>query len=108
DSKGNFYFLRSGRKVDDTPGYNSLVKVSSDGQHEELVATGFRHPNGMGIGPHDEIVVGDNQGEFVPSSKISLIRPGGYYGYGKLDQKYERPFLWLPMSQDNSSGGQLW
>jgi hypothetical protein len=84
------------------------VKVAPDGSHEEIVATGFRHPNGMGIGPKDEIVVGDNQGEFVPSSKISLIHKGGYYGYGQLDPKYDRPLLWLPMSQDNSSGGQLW
>ncbi|HEY8504617.1 MAG TPA: DUF6797 domain-containing protein [Gemmataceae bacterium] len=112
DSKGNWYFLRSGRKVDDTPGYNSLVRVSPDGRRAEIVATGFRHPNGMGVGPNDEIVVGDNQGEFIPASKVSLIRPGGFYGYHPVAPKelppYERPLFWLPMDQDNSSGGQMW
>lgn len=108
DSAGYFYFVKSGRKVDDTPGNNALIKVSPDGKHGEIFATGFRHPNGMGIGPKDEIVVGDNQGEFVPSSKINLVHKGCYYGYGKLDPNYARPLLWLPMKEDNSSGGQLW
>lgn len=108
DSQGNFYFVKSGRKAEDAPDQNALLKVSADGERWEVVATGFRHPNGLGVGPHDEIVIGDNQGEFVPSSKLSLVSRGKYYGYGKLDPEYARPLLWLPMSQDNSSGGQVW
>lgn len=108
DSKGNFYFLKSGRKADDTNDHNALIQVSADAAHWKVVATGFRHPNGMGIGPNDEIVVSDNQGEFIPSSQINWIEAGKYYGYGKLDPNYATPFLCFPMKQDNSSGGQLW
>lgn len=111
DSHGNFYFVKSGRKSDDTPGHNSLIRVRPDGSSGEVIATGFRHPNGMGIGPDDEIVVSDNQGEYIPASKISLIREGGFYGYRVTEEDkapFERPLLWLPMNQDNSSGGQVW
>jgi hypothetical protein len=59
-----------------------------------------------------KIVVSDNQGEWVPSSKVSLIKPGGFYGYPRKGEltptKYEAPLFWLPMNIDNSSGGQCW
>jgi hypothetical protein len=113
DKAGNFYFLKSGRRVEkERPGHGALIKVSPDGKKSEIVATGFRHPNGMGIGPQDQIVVSDNQGEWVPSSKVSLIKPGGFYGYPRIGEptptKYEPPLFWLPMNLDNSSGGQCW
>lgn len=108
DRKGNFYYVKSGRKADNTPDHNALLRISPDGKKWEAVAHGFRHPNGMGIGPNNEIVVSDNQGEWVPASKVSLIREGGFYGYGKSDKPYQRPLFWLPMDMDNSSGGQLW
>jgi hypothetical protein len=113
DKAGNFYFVKSGRRVEkQRPGHGALIKVWPDGKTSEIVATGFRHPNGMGIGPGDEIVVSDNQGEWVPSSKVSLIKPGGFYGYPRQGEPtpktYETPLFWLPMSVDNSSGGQCW
>jgi hypothetical protein len=113
DKEGNFYFLKSGRRVETyRPGHGALIEVSPDGQSSHVVATGFRHPNGMGIGPNDEIVVSDNQGEWTPSSKVSLIKPGGFYGYVRkgdpAPKTYDAPLFWLPMSVDNSSGGQCW
>jgi hypothetical protein len=113
DKAGNFYFVKSGRRVEkERTGHGALIKVSPDGQKSEVVATGFRHPNGMGIGPGDEIVVSDNQGEWIPSSKVSLVKPGGFYGYPRVGdptpKTYDAPLFWLPMSVDNSSGGQCW
>jgi hypothetical protein len=113
DKAGNFYFVKSGRRVDkQRPGHGAVIKVSPDGKKSEIVATGFRHPNGMGIGPNDEIVVSDNQGEWVPASKVNLIQPGGFYGYARKDEptptRYDPPLFWLPMDVDNSSGGQCW
>jgi hypothetical protein len=113
DRAGNFYFVKSGRRVEkERPGHGALIKVTADGKSSEVLATGFRHPNGMGVGPDDEVVVSDNQGEWVPASKVSLIRPGGFYGYYRKDEKpgttYDLPLFWLPMDVDNSSGGQCW
>ncbi len=112
DSQGNFYFVKGGRKAwgggDD---YNHLIRVSPDGKHAEMVAGGFRHPNGMGIGPHDEILVADNEGDSIITSRVNLIRPGGFYGYASDNYKKDEvdpPLFWLPKEVDSSCGGQTW
>lgn len=110
DAEGNFYFLKSGAG----PHGSALLKVSADGGELSVVAQGFRHPYGLGIGPNDEITVADNEGNWVPTSKIDLIRPGGFYGYlGSAAEAPEGvrpdpPLCYLPKVADNSSGGQVW
>jgi hypothetical protein len=115
DSSGNFYYTRCGQRVDPAlPLNGGMVKVSPDGSRAELIATGLRAANGMGVGPHDEITCSDNQGNWIPSSRINLIRPGGFYGYvpharmNSIPTDCEKPICWLPMTIDNSSGGQVW
>lgn len=113
DSKGNIYVVKSGRKTDD-PIPGAVLKIAPDGSSSEVIATGFRHPNGMTVGPNDQVFVSDNQGEWTPASKVSRIRKGGFYGYmGWEDNKvsrdtFQRPVFWLPQEADNSSGGQVW
>jgi hypothetical protein len=111
DRAGNFYYSRGAHRV--TPGaplHGGVVKVSRDGRTAELYCTGLREANGMSIGPGDEITAADNQGNWVPSSRIDVIRKGGFYGYnwGTSHTTYEKPLCWIPMSEDNSSGGQAW
>ena len=115
DRAGNFYYTRCGQRVDPAlPLNGGMVKVSEDGSRAELIATGLRAANGMAVGPNDEIVCGDNQGNWIPSSRINWIKPGGFYGYLPHARReppptdYERPVCWLPMVIDNSSGGQAW
>lgn len=118
DSHGNFYYVVGGNQLGSKRDWHAaLFRVAPDGSKTETVATGFRAPNGMAIGPHDEIVVGDNQGHWIPSSKISLVKPGGFYGHvadPRIDPKapappsYDQPLCWIPMTLDNSSGGEVW
>ena len=121
DRAGNFYFVTDGNMVDpNLPLHGSLLKVNRDGSLLEEVATGFRAGNGMGIGPNDEITVSDNQGHWTPASKISWIKPGGFYGYGgdprtnlfprqrKAPVAFDAPLCWIPITADNSSGSQVW
>ncbi len=118
DSKGNFYYVVGGNQLGVKRDWHAaLFRISPDGAKTEVVATGFRAPNGMGIGPHDEIVVGDNQGHWIPSSKLNLIKPGGFYGHvadPRHDPKapapasFDAPLCYIPMTLDNSSGGQIW
>ena len=115
DRAGNFYYTRCGQRVDPAlPLNGGMVKVSEDGSRAEVIATGLRAANGMAVGPNDEIVCGDNQGNWIPSSRINWIKPGGFYGYLPHARReppptdYERPVCWLPMVIDNSSGGQAW
>ena len=109
DSEGNFYFLKSG----DGPHGSALLRVERDGSELSVVAKGFRHPYGMGIGPGDQITVADNEGNYVPSSKIDLIEKDGFYGFlpGDSDPgglQPVRPLCYLPKVADNSCGGQTW
>jgi hypothetical protein len=111
DREGNFYYSRGGHRV--TPGvalHCGIIKVSRDGSTAELYATGLREANGMSVGPNDVITAADNQGNWVPSSKIDIIRQGGFYGYnwGTQHKTYEKPLCWIPHHLDNSSGGQVW
>ncbi len=118
DSKGNFYYVVGGNQLGTKREWHaSLFRVSPDGRKTDVVASGFRAPNGMGIGPNDEIVVGDNQGHWIPSSKLSLVKPGGFYGHvadPRLDKtavappSFDPPVCYIPMAMDNSTGGQVW
>jgi hypothetical protein len=118
DRLGNFYYVTGGNQLGTyRPWHASLVKVIGDGSHSEVIATGFRAPNGLFLGPQDEIIVSDNQGQWVPSSKLNLVRPGGFYGHvadPRIQPKapapagYDQPMCWIPMTMDNSSAGGVW
>ncbi|MEY2410296.1 MAG: hypothetical protein QOF48_2966, partial [Verrucomicrobiota bacterium] len=52
DSKGNFYFTKGGNLGDArTPHHGTLLRLSKDGSKLDVIATGLRAPNGLGIGP---------------------------------------------------------
>lgn len=120
DKAGNFYFAKGAPwpPTVQSAHQGTMLKVSKDGSKLDVVATGLRAPNGMAIGPNGWITVSDNQGHYMPSSKLNLIRDGGFYGmrqaaHGKAPPEdnihaYDQPMCWLPMNMDNSSGGQVW
>lgn len=107
---GSFVFLKSG----EGPHGSALLHLSADGKRLDVLARGFRHPFGLGVGPNGEVTVADNEGNWVPSSKIDLITPGGFYGFlGSATTSPEnqiplRPLCFIPKVADNSSGGQFW
>ncbi len=128
DAAGNFYYAKSGQYTDfRLPG--AVIRVAPDGRTSEVMATGFRTPNGLGMLPDGRVTLGDNQGNWIPASKVSLIRPGRFYGYvnnlerpgrwapdgGRLDldrvpvpSTFEPPMIWMPQEVDSSCGGQVW
>lgn len=127
DNDGNFYYAKAGQYTDHTlPG--AVIKVSPNGRQREVFCTGFRTPNGMGMLPDGRPTVSDNQGNWIPASKVSIVRKGGFYGYvnnlknpnwapdgGRIDvskvvppETFDPPIIWMPQEFDNSSGGQLY
>ncbi|MEM7234429.1 MAG: hypothetical protein AAF517_19780, partial [Planctomycetota bacterium] len=103
DENGNFYFTTSGRKA---PTIGEVIRVSPDGTTRTVVATRFRHPNGMGAGgPRDWLLVADNVDGKFPAG-ASVVREGASYGFGGPRTV---PFLFvLPPEVDTSSGSQCW
>jgi len=115
DREGNFYCSKGSsiwagsQRMTDHNG--TICKISKDGSKLEILATGLRAPNGVGVSPTGEVLCTDNQGNWVPECPINLIRPGGYYGFAGQGQKAkerEKPICWIPMSVDKSSGGLVW
>ncbi|HKP96904.1 MAG TPA: hypothetical protein VJ385_14210 [Fibrobacteria bacterium] len=66
------------------------------------VATGFRAPEGLCLGPDGELFATDNQGTWLPASKLIHVRPGRTYGHRiepNIPQQEGYPFppaVWLP------------
>ena len=128
DHKGNLYYEKCGEYTDyKMPG--SVIEVSPDGKRSRVYCTGFRVPNGMGILPDDRLTASDNQGNWMPASKINILHRGGFYGYvqtlmsgndwapdgGRIDSSkvkppatFDQPIIWMPQEFDNSSGGEVW
>ena len=88
-----------------------VVKIAMDGSYE-FIAEGLRTPNGIGIGVNGEIFVTDNQGDWVPVSKVVRVRPGAFYGShsvdpeGTKDRKEQPPVVWLPQGEIGNSPGE--
>ncbi|MBA2602828.1 MAG: hypothetical protein H0U94_04515 [Acidobacteria bacterium] len=64
-----------------TPHEGVLLRLSPDGRQLETIARGLRNPNGLSIGPKGEIYITDNEGNWVPTSKVTRIVEGGFHGF---------------------------
>jgi cytochrome c551/c552 len=86
-----------------------VVKISKADGSMELIAAGLRTPNGIGLGVDNEIFVADNQGDWLPASKIVHVKEGGWYGSRSVDfegtegMKENLPVVWLPQDEIGNS-----
>ncbi len=112
DPKGNFYFFKTGDT--DLPSGGCLLKVSKDGSKVETFATGFRHPIGMGMSPTGIVTGADQEGNWMPATRIDQYKKDGFYGDMRAHHRkvapstYDPPLCWLPREVCNSAGGQFW
>ncbi|HWL07205.1 MAG TPA: DUF6797 domain-containing protein [Planctomicrobium sp.] len=106
DSEGYFYTAS---------GNQGLLRISPDGKQADVIATGLRNPDGLGILPDGRLTVPCSQGNWTPASMVCAapgkLPPHGevpHYGYlGPIDEKTPSlPLFYLPRGMDNSSGGQ--
>ncbi|HEX4606691.1 MAG TPA: DUF6797 domain-containing protein [Urbifossiella sp.] len=112
DPDGNFYFFKTGDT--ETPSGGTLIKVAKDGSKAETFSTGFRHPIGMGMSPTGILTGADQEGNWMPATRIDEYKKGGFYGDMRAHHRptppktYDPPLCWLPREVDNSAGGQVW
>jgi glucose/arabinose dehydrogenase/cytochrome c2 len=91
----------------------AILKISADGRKSEVIATGLRGPY-LGLNPETGVLTAsDQQGNFVPSTPIYLIKKGDYYGVEPTAHRTDNPpiappLTWIPHSIDRSSIGQAW
>ena len=88
------------------------VKISVQDGSVEFVARGLRTPDGVGIGPDGEVFIADNQGDWLPSSKILHVKPGAFYNSYSVDSAavaqlpVTQPVVWLPQDEIGNSPTQ--
>ncbi len=94
------------------PDRGKAVKISKKDGSIEYIASGLRTPNGVGIGVDGEIFIADNQGDWLPSSKIVHVKQGAWYGSRSVDfegtanLKETLPVVWLPQDDIGNSPSQ--
>ncbi|RBL85610.1 hypothetical protein DDE05_16015, partial [Streptomyces cavourensis] len=87
----------------------STLKIEKATGKVSYVAGGLRTPNGLGWGPEGAIFATDNQGAYVPTSKLVRIEQGAFYNHhtnpdGVYDDRpVTEPVLWLPHGEISNS-----
>ncbi len=108
-------------------GNQGLVRISRDGTKAEVVAEGFRNPDGLGIYPDGVVTLPCSEGEWTPASMICAVdekytqrqsidpKSASVPFFGYRGAKFsslpitrpELPLVFLPRGLDNSAGGQV-
>lgn len=116
DEAGNFYYAKGARHAKEAliPQHGTLLRVSQDGSRTEIVASGFRAPNGVCVNPDGTFMVSDQEGHWTPENRINWVKPGGFYGYmsgyheGRDPDEFEPPLVWVHKFLDRSPAQPLW
>jgi hypothetical protein len=91
------------------PNRGTSLKVNKNTGEVSVVAGGLRTPHGIGWGPEGDVFVTDNQGMYVPASKLVRIKQGAFYNHhmnpdGPYDSEpVTEPVLWLPHGEISNS-----
>ena len=94
-----------------TPDRGTVIRAHVETGEVEQVARGLRTPNGLAFAPDGTLFVTDNQGDWLPSSKLIRVRPGESYGWRSPmaepgPESPAPPALWLPQNEIGNSPTQ--
>jgi putative heme-binding domain-containing protein len=112
DADGNFYYAKAACHGLPAlvPHHGTLLKVTKDGLRTEVLATGFRAPNGVCINADGSFFLTDQEGFWTPKNRINWVRRGRFYGNmwgytdvtNPCDCAMEQPVCWLTNAFDRS------
>lgn len=95
------------------PDRGKVIEIDGKTGEYRLIASGLRTPNGVGRGVGNRIFIADNQGDWLPSSKILLLEEGAFYGNRSVDpegtanKEETPPVVWLPQNEIGNSPSQM-
>lgn len=110
---GNFYLNLSvaidygGATTNPQPATNrgTSIVVNRKTGKVTYVAGGLRTPHGLGWGPDSDLFVTDNQGGWLPASKLVQIKKDRFFNHytnpdGLFDaNQVTKPVLWMPQNE---------
>jgi len=117
DKDGNFYYAKgAGHDFDArVPQHGTILKVAADGSSTEIVANGFRAPNGLVVNQDGSVIVTDQEGHWIPENRINWVEPGTFHGYMRAWREPDRdpddfvqPATWIHHDVDRSPSAPVW
>ena len=111
------HFEYPGLSGPNPPNRGTLVRTNLATGEVSYLAGGLRTPNGLCFGPEGEIFQTDNQGSWMPSSRLNHLQPGKFYGHYNTtagggspslfaDQAPSPPAVWFPQNEIANSPSQ--
>ena len=118
DDQGRLYYSKAachGLKAT-VPHHGTILRVSADGTTTDILATGFRAPNGVCLNPDGTFMVTDQEGFWLPKNRINWVKPGSFHGniwgYTNVtdtsDSAMAAPICWITNRFDRSPAEPLW
>ena len=114
---GGEFVIAKGGQQDTTLGKHngSVLRISADGRTATVLGYGFRQPN-IGVNIRTGLVTAsDQQGQYIPSTPLHIVRDGQYYGFLAAFQPKEKypapiaePLTWVPHAINASAISQIW
>lgn len=73
----------------------------------DIIASGLRTPNGINFGVDGALFIADNQGDWLPASKILHVSEGAFFNSyavpGEEGKTPKPPVVWLPQDEIGNS-----
>ncbi|MEM9836335.1 MAG: family 16 glycoside hydrolase [Bacteroidota bacterium] len=89
------------------PDRGRLARINRYTGETDLIASGLRTPNGVGIGVDDQLFIADNQGDWLPSCKILHVKEGAFFNNYSVTPDETKvpqpPVVWLPQDEIGNS-----
>ena len=113
---GAFVIAKGGQEAATIGKHNgSILSIAADGKTSTVLGYGFRQPN-IGVNPRTGLVTAsDQQGHYIPSTPLHIVRDHQFYGF--LSDKLPRevypapiaePLTWIPHAVNASATSQVW
>jgi glucose/arabinose dehydrogenase/mono/diheme cytochrome c family protein len=113
---GEFVIAKGGQQATTLGKHNgSVLRLSADGRSANVLGYGFRQPN-IGVNPRTGLVTSsDQQGQYIPSTPLHIVRDRQFYGFLAPFQPREKypapptePLTWIPHPINTSAISQAW
>lgn len=91
-------------------GPGSIIEINPAEGTWRRFARGARTPNGMNLGFDGGIYFCDNQGAWMPASRMNLLREGGFYAHQETPDGKEPsdpPVVWFPHGEIGNSPTEM-
>ena len=113
---GEFVIAKGGQEAATIGKHNgSILRISADGRSSTVLGYGLRQPN-LSVNPRTGLIISsDQQGHYIPTTPLHVIKGRQFYGF--LSDKLPRevypapiaePLTWIPHAANASAMSQVW